>query len=185
MSQRSKLAVLIALAALPLIEIGVLIRLGQSIGFWRLALVVIATAILGTIVIRRVGVSMVTRALNGLEASRDGLEPILDGFLQVVAGMLLIFPGVISDAIGVALLIPPVRQKLIHSGVLKVFGTVSIDPDPLRHGRTQASPGGAARPSGHRHDQGDEPRNGVTIEGEYERLSEDDVAPERAVRRHK
>ncbi len=183
MSQRSKLAALFALAAIPLLEIGILIRLGQSIGFGRLALVVIATAILGTMVIRRTGVSMVTRALQGLSGGRDGVEPILDGFLQVIAGVLLIFPGVISDVMGALLLIPPVRRRLISSGILKIFGTASLDAGFVR---PRPHPG---RPSADRSADGpNDPTVGnsdrtVIIEGEYERVSEKTVEPERAVRR--
>ncbi len=191
MSQRSKLAALFALAAIPLLEIGVLIRLGQSIGFGRLALLVIATAILGTIVIRRTGVSMVTRALQGLGGGRDGLEPILDGFLQVIAGVLLIFPGVISDAIGVLLLVPPLRHKLIASGILKIFGTATFEADPVR---PRSQPGSQSGPQSRHADASASADNSggpsvdgssstVIIEGEYERISEKTVEPERAVRR--
>lgn len=173
MSPRTKLAFLLALAALPLLEIGVLIRLGQAIGFARLALLVIATAILGTIVIRRVGVSMVSRALQGIERGRDGLGPILDGFLQVVAGMLLIFPGLISDAIGILLLVPPLRHWLISSGILKIFGSVSFEGADGRYKGPEKTSDGKA----------DDDAHAVTIEGEYERLSEKTIPAERAVRR--
>lgn len=174
MSQRTKLAFLLALAALPLLEIGVLIRLGQAIGFARLALLVIATAILGTIVIRRVGVSMVSRALQGIERGRDGLGPILDGFLQVVAGMLLIFPGLISDALGILLLVPPLRHWLISSGILKIFGSVPFESASARYKAAEkAADGKTAADDAH----------AVTIEGEYERLSEKTIPAEKAVRR--
>lgn len=169
MSQPVRLAVLLAFAAIPLLEIGVLIRVGQTIGYWRLALLVIVTAVLGTIVIRRVGLSMFKGAMQGIETGREGLEPLLDGFLQVTAGMLLIFPGLISDAIGVALLMPAVRRHIISSGMLRTFGPAAADPDAfrMRTGETDAARDDA----------------GVTIEGEYERLSEEPVRPEAAVAR--
>jgi UPF0716 protein FxsA len=167
MSQPVRLAVLLAFAAVPLLEIGLLIRLGQSIGFWRLALLVVLTAVLGTIVIRRVGLSIFKGALQSIETGRDGLEPLLDGFLQVTAGMLLIFPGVLSDAIGVLLLMPAVRRHIISSGLLRTFGPAAVDPDHFRMRNSTTNepwPGGT------------EPE-GVTIEGEYERLSEETVHP--------
>lgn len=169
MSQPARLAVLLAFAAVPLLEIGLLIRMGQSIGFWRLALLVVVTAVLGTIVIRRVGLSMFKGAMQSIETGRDGLEPLLDGFLQVTAGMLLIFPGFVSDAIGILLLFPAVRRYIVSSGLLRTFGPATVDPDNFRMKTDD--------PNGPRE------RDGVTIEGEYERLSEEPLRPEAAIAR--
>lgn len=175
MSQTVRLAVLLAFAAVPLLEIGVLIRVGQAIGFWRLALLVIATAVLGTIVIRRVGLSMFRGTLQGIESGREGLEPLLDGFLQVTAGMLLIFPGLVSDAIGVVLLVPSVRRHVVSSGLLRTFGPAAVDPDSFRAGKPPGGPEWRDSP--------DHADHGVTIEGEYERLAEEPIKPETALRR--
>jgi UPF0716 protein FxsA len=185
MSQPVRLAVILALVAFPLLEIGLLIRAGQEIGFWRLALIVVSTAVLGTVIIRRVGFSVFARIWAHVEAGRGGLEPVLDGFLLFVAGMLLIFPGLISDGLGLILLIPQVRQLVVHSGLPKLFGIRTYDR-PRARARPQPSP----RPSGFEPgfepgaDPGAdrEPPGTVTIEGEYERLSEKTVKPEGAVR---
>ncbi|MGQ0455895.1 MAG: FxsA family protein [Hyphomicrobium sp.] len=173
MSQTVRLAVLLAFAAVPLLEIAVLIRVGQAIGFWPLALIVIATAALGVAVIRRVGLAMFRGALDGIGAGRDGLEPLLDGFLQVTSGMLLIFPGLLSDAVGLLLLAPPVRRQVIASGMLKAFGPAAAGFDPFA---TDArKPGDAWRQE--RDD------DGVTIEGEYERIAEEPIRQDKALRR--
>jgi UPF0716 protein FxsA len=171
MSQPSRLAILLAFVAFPLLEIGVLIRVGQAIGFWRLALLVVVTAILGTLVIRRVGMAMFSQTLDGLEKGRTSLEPVLDGFLQVIAGMLLIFPGLISDVIGISLLVPPVRKALISSGLFKVFGG-----GVFTSSAAQRDAWGTTRPTERPpHDAASDTEGGVTIEGEYERVSEETV----------
>ena len=78
MSQPVKIALILALAALPLLEIGLLIRLGQLLGIWWLAAIIIGTAILGTYVIRRVGLRVFERALSRLGSDREGFSPLFD-----------------------------------------------------------------------------------------------------------
>lgn len=160
MSQPIKIALVLAFAALPLLEIGLLIRLGQLIGIWWLASIVIGTAILGTYVIRRVGLSVFERALSRLGSDREGFSPLFDGFVQVLAGILLIFPGVISDIIGLTLLVPQIRQIVIRTGLLKLVALFHYQAEVSRENfrASTESP---------RHDD-----DGIVIEGEYERVSE-------------
>ena len=160
MSQPLKIAAIIAFAAFPLLEIALLIRLGQVIGIWWLAAIVIGTAALGTYVIRQVGLWVFERALSRLSSDREGFRPLFDGFLQVLAGLLLIFPGVISDTIGLFLLIPKVREFVIRTGVLKLVALFHYQAEVSREAfRTSEEPAPG------------EPE-GIVIEGEYERLSE-------------
>ena len=160
MSQPIKIALVLAFAALPLLEIGLLIRLGQLIGIWWLASIVIGTAILGTYVIRRVGLSVFERALSRLGSDREGFSPLFDGFVQVLAGILLIFPGVISDIIGLTLLVPQVRQIVIRTGLLKLVTLFHYQAEVSRENFR------ASTETPHHDD------DGIVIEGEYERVSE-------------
>jgi UPF0716 protein FxsA len=174
MSQPFKIATILLFVAFPLVEIGLLIRLGRSIGVGWLAVIVISSAFLGTYVIRRVGLSVFERALSRLGSDRQGVSPLFDGFVQVLAGLLLIFPGVISDAIGLVLLIPPVRRVLIRTGLLKLV--------TLFHYQAEVDRG-----SFHTETPPHSEPGGIVIEGEYERLSEKPLRPGRAVqqRRHR
>ncbi|WP_052699147.1 FxsA family protein [Hyphomicrobium sp. 99] len=160
MSQPFKIAMLLAFAALPLLEIGLLIRLGQVIGIWWLALIIIGTAILGTYVIRRVGLSVFERALSRLGTEREGFPPLFDGFLQVLAGLLLIFPGVISDLLGLFLLVPQIRHLVIRTGLLKLVTLFHYQAEVSRE-TFRASTGETPVDD-----------DGIVIEGEYERVSE-------------
>ena len=169
MSQPLKIAAILFLAALPLVEIGLLIRLGSIIGVWWLAAIIIGTAFLGAYIIRKVGMSVFERALTRLNSEREGFSPLFDGFLQVLAGLLLIFPGVISDVIGLVLLIPQVRRFMIRTGLLKLVTFFHYQAEVSR---------GAFRSSDET--PRDESR-GPVIEGEYERLSERPLRPGKAV----
>lgn len=169
MSQPIKIAALLMLAGLPLVEIGLLIRMGQSLGFWRLALIIVLTAAGGVLVIRRVGLSVFNRVLSSDQRESRGIEPLFDGFLQVVAGICLILPGPITDIAGVLLLLPVVRQRIITSGLLKLVHVYHYQAEVSRE---------TLRRETSVDDFGD---GGVTIEGEYERVSEKTVRPQNAI----
>jgi UPF0716 protein FxsA len=169
MSQPFKIAIILLLAALPLVEIGLLIRLGQAIGIGWLTVFILGTAFLGTYVIQKVGLSVFERALSRLSSDRDGFSPLFDGFLQVLAGLLLIIPGVISDVIGLVLLIPQVRHFTIRTGLLKLVSFFHYQAEVSR---------GAFRSSS---ETPREESRGPVIEGEYERVSERPLRPGKAV----
>jgi len=169
MSQPLKIALILAFAALPLLEIGLLIRLGQLIGIWWLAAIIIGTAVLGTYIIRRVGLSVFERALSRLGSDREGFSPLFDGFLQVLAGLLLIFPGIIADTFGLLLLVPQIRHVVIRTGLLKLVTLFHYQAEVSRETlRTNddVSPADA---------------DGIVIEGEYERVSERPLRPGKSV----
>ena len=187
MAQPLKLAAFLAFMAFPILEIGLLIRTGQGIGFWRLALIVVATAMLGGAVIRRTGLRVLTRARAQMarghfESGRNRFEPLFDGLVQLTAGMLLIFPGLISDAIGLTLLIPIVRNVVVTSILPKLVTAAVFGGDPSNRPFPRGAEQRSARPSANEFDP--ESGAGPTIEGEYERVSEKPVAPERSLKPH-
>jgi len=114
-------ALALIFVALPLIEIAVLIKVGEAIGFWPTMLWLVAAAVLGSIVIREQGLSVVGRAFDAMREGRIPLEPMLDSYVVIMAGLLLIVPGLISDAIGLLLLIPPLRRWLIRRAVGDIY----------------------------------------------------------------
>lgn len=133
MAQPLRLASLLAILAFPILEIGLLIRAGQSMGFWRLALIVIATAMLGSAVIRRTGLSVLTRARAQMERGGRSFNPLFDGLLQVTAGVLLIFPGLISDVLGLVLLVPAVRHVLVAHVLPRMFTVATYTAEARTH----------------------------------------------------
>jgi len=96
----------------PIIEIALFIEVGGAIGLWPTLLIVVATAVIGTSLVRAQGM----RALGDLRASlrdfRDPTEPLAHGAMILVAGVLLLTPGFFTDTIGLLLLLPPVRRRV-------------------------------------------------------------------------
>jgi len=177
-----RLAAVLGFLAFPIIEIGLLIRAGQALGFWKLALLVVASALLGSAVIRRTGFAVLTKARQQLDTGGRGFNPLLDGLLQITAGLLLIFPGLISDGIGLILLIPAIRSALIKHVFPRFFAFTTFTtmdetvfrPPPQRD--SDREPDGPFDA-----DRDRTMADGVTIEGEYERVSEAPVAERRDV----
>ena len=101
--------VLAGLLGLLLLELVVVVVLVQQIGVGWTLLGLVATSIIGVIVVRRAG----TRALGELGAAvRSGQPPatdLADAGGVVLAGMLLVLPGFVGDVLGAALLLRPVR----------------------------------------------------------------------------
>lgn len=101
--------VLLALLLVPLVEIYVLIQVGQVIGpWWTIGLLVLA-GVLGTWLIRREG----GRAWQALRAAlRSGRMPgreLADGALVLIGGTLMLAPGFVTDAFGILLVLPLTR----------------------------------------------------------------------------
>lgn len=116
---------LLAMLLMPLVEIGVLIAVGAEIGvLWTLALVVLASVV-GIAVIRRQSMATFRTARAEAQAGRVPDRALVHGAMIVAAGFLLILPGFVTDAIGLLLLLPPVRDLLwqrLKSRVVVVGG---------------------------------------------------------------
>lgn len=110
--------ILIALLLLPVIEIAVVVRVGQEIGApWTIGLL-LAITLLGAWVVKREG-SRAWRALR--EASTTGALPateLTDAALVLIGGTLLLTPGFVTDVIGLFFVLPftrPLARNVIQT----------------------------------------------------------------------
>ena len=94
----------------PLLELAVLIKAGQWLGLWPVFGIIFGTGILGVLVLRLTGVSVLRRLLSG-QMMNDPVPSMMDTSVMFVAGALLILPGIIGDCLGLLLLIPQVRDR--------------------------------------------------------------------------
>lgn len=101
---------------LPIVELAILIRIGEATEWWLPVALVIFTGIAGAALARWQGLRVIQRIRDDTRAGRMPGDALVDAFLVVLAGLLLIFPGVLTDFIGIALLIPPIRA-LVKRGV--------------------------------------------------------------------
>jgi UPF0716 protein FxsA len=95
---------------LPLVELAILIQVGQWIGvLWTLALVV-ATGFLGAALARRHGVRAWIAIRDELRAGRMPAAALADGLLILIGGIVLLTPGLLTDLFGFAMLVPASRN---------------------------------------------------------------------------
>lgn len=104
---------LLPLILWPLAEIGLFVTLGAEIGLWPTLAWVLISAMLGMWIIRRQGERAQMALRHGLATMSDPVSPMARGAMNVAAGALLILPGFMTDAIGLLLLLPPVRNLII------------------------------------------------------------------------
>ena len=142
--------VMLAFLVLPLLEIVVLIQVGQAIGVWSTLGLLVLAAVAGMMVIRQQGVSMVGRMFDAMSEGRLAVGSIVDSYARIAAGCLLIVPGFITDALGLALLVPPLRALMLRAMLPGLAGRRRADAPA-----------------------GEQPARPIVIEGTYKRLDDD------------
>jgi UPF0716 protein FxsA len=148
--------VFLALFLLPFLEIYMLITVGNAIGFLPTVLLVLGLSLFGAFLLRQQGLSALFKAQGALASGRMPLDAMVDGAGLTLAAGLLVTPGLITDAMGFALLVPQVRRWVLR----RIFGRL-IQTHVFETGKP---PKGPARPG--------PTGKSNTIEGDYRRLDE-------------
>jgi len=104
--------ILLALIAIPIIEIAVFIEVGGRIGALNTILMIVITAMVGTWLLRSQGLQTLQRAQESLNHNVFPVSEVFDGLCLVVAGGLLLTPGFVTDVFGLLLFVPWVRKNL-------------------------------------------------------------------------
>ncbi len=94
----------------PVVELALLIQLGDWIGFWPTIAIIVVTGVAGTFLAKKEGLSVWRRFNERLQKGDLPGRELLDGVIILVAGALLITPGVLTDVVGFIGLIPPTRR---------------------------------------------------------------------------
>lgn len=98
--------------AVPLVELALLIWVGGRLGLGATIALVVVTGILGASLARSQGLATLARFQARLGAGELPHEDLLDGILILIAGAVLLTPGLITDAAGFLLLVPPARAGI-------------------------------------------------------------------------
>ena len=145
----------------PIIEIALFIQIGGEIGLLSTLGIVIATAFLGTYLVRKQGLSALSQLKNNVETLENPIAPLAHGIMILLAGALLLTPGFFTDAVGFSLLVPNIRFWLFERVKQRILH--SQNGFSFTHART----GGAK----HSSKNGERQASGTTIEGVYEELA--------------
>ena len=104
----------LAVLAVPVIEIAIFIQVGGLIGLWPTLGLVLLTAVIGTVLVRSQGAQTLVDLRRSMADLSDPSEPLAHGAMILFAGALLLTPGFFTDILGFALLIPPVRLAVFR-----------------------------------------------------------------------
>lgn len=103
----------LALLALPLIEIALFIAIGARIGVGATLGLILLSGVLGVLVLRGQQTRLQAIMQGGLRVAPGRV--LAEGAFRLVAGLLLILPGFLTDALGLILLVPPVQRMILRS----------------------------------------------------------------------
>lgn len=159
----------ILLLGAPILEIAVLILVGEQIGLLPTLGIVVGSALVGAVLLKRQGFAALGRIRAEAAAGRVPGRDIVHGVMIVVAGVLLLLPGLIGDVIGVLLFLPPVRDLLWRALGRSVTVVATSPMGFQRFGAGMTRPGSGAGPA---------PRPGVLdLDGEEFHRRPDAASP--------
>ena len=137
------IAFFVALAiVVGVVEISVIIQVGQWIGFLNTVGLLLLVSLLGAWLVKRQGLGVMARIREQRSAGRLPATEAFDGALILVAGVLLVIPGFVTDALGLLLLVPPIRavvRRFVSRRVLREVEMVRsrqwtrADPPPRQY----------------------------------------------------
>lgn len=94
----------------PLVELWLLFQVGDALGSFPTVALVLGTALLGAFLAKREGLRVIRSFRLAVSEMRIPEEGITSGLLVLVGATLLISPGVLTDVVGIVLLVPPSRK---------------------------------------------------------------------------
>jgi UPF0716 protein FxsA len=130
----------VAFVVVPLVEIYVIIQIGQVIGpLWTIVLL-IADGILGSWLVKREGARAWQALRTALGEGRMPARELADGMLILVGGTLILTPGFVLDVVGLLCILPltrPVGRRILSGVISRRLVGVSF---PTRRGTTDGGP---------------------------------------------
>jgi UPF0716 protein FxsA len=145
------LLLIVLFIVVPIAELYVIIKVGELIGVLPTLILLLADALLGSMLLKHQGRGAWRRFNEALAARRFPGREVVDGVLIVIGGTLLLTPGFLTDIFGLFLLIPPTRaiaRRLLKRFTIGRFAVVSVGGSgPFARPSDSARPGAGSRPS--------------------------------------
>ncbi|HEY3531176.1 MAG TPA: FxsA family protein [Nocardioides sp.] len=120
----------VAFVVVPILEIYVIIQVGQVIGAWWTILLLIADSIFGSWLVKHEGRRAWLALTTAIQSGRMPARELADGALILVGGTLMISPGFVTDVVGIVLILPftrPLARRLLTRVVARRFAVVQYD----------------------------------------------------------
>lgn len=114
----------------PLIELALLIKVGEYVGVIPTIFLVASTGILGVSLARSQGYQVIKRIKTNLNQGNMPADDLIGGFLIFIGGTMLLTPGLLTDLTGFSLILPVTRNfysRLIKTRLMKYLEKADIN----------------------------------------------------------
>lgn len=131
----------LAFIVVPVVEIFLITQVASQLSWLPTIALVIAVSMVGAWLVRREGLGVISRVRSGLSSGTLPTNELADGAMIFFASALMLTPGFLTDALGLALLIPPIRA-LLRPPVIAFFKKrVEVKAQGFGAGALFGSPG--------------------------------------------
>jgi UPF0716 protein FxsA len=141
----------VLILVVPILELYTFVRVSDAVGFLNALGILIAVSLVGVWFVKRAGLRVWARFNEQLAAGTTPSKEVADGVCLLLAGLLLVIPGFVTDAVGVLLLLPPIRAlarrmmvrryagggpvRVIQASYRRTGGDTVIDTSGVEQGR--------------------------------------------------
>jgi UPF0716 protein FxsA len=108
------LALLAVFVVVPVVELLVAIQVAHVIGWFGTLGLMLLVSVVGFFLLRWAGLGAFRRFRADVDAGRLPGESVVDGLLILVGGVLMVLPGFVTGAVGLLLILPPIRAVVRH-----------------------------------------------------------------------
>jgi UPF0716 protein FxsA len=109
----------------PLVELYVIIQVGHAIGALNTVGILLLDSLFGGWLMKREGLAVIRRLQAKLQEGQIPGRDVVDAFLILFGGALMLAPGFLTDIVGIALLLPPVRA-VVRRVLARRFKTMAL-----------------------------------------------------------
>lgn len=110
----------------PLVELYVIVQVGENIGLLPTIALLIAVSAVGTTLIKREGMKVYREFVAAIQRGEEPAEQLVHGVCLLAAGVLMLAPGFISDIVAILLLVPPTRMLIAKLVLRKSTAKVTV-----------------------------------------------------------
>ena len=100
---------LLLFIVVPIVELAIIIKVGSSMGVLTTVVLLVAVSVVGAWLVKFQGLGVMRRISEQLSRGEMPTTELVNGGMILFAGALMLTPGFLTDAVGLALLLPPVR----------------------------------------------------------------------------
>ena len=103
----------ILFVVVPILELMVIIQVGQSVGAWNTVILLVVDSLVGAWLVKHQGIGLLKKSQDRLRKGELPSDEIFSGVTVLFAGALMLTPGFLTDLVGLLFLVPPIRALVL------------------------------------------------------------------------